>query len=64
VKSSRRPRTAGATPSMHPSMAYARRYENAETIFGTEMGADFLISRVRSFSWEAFTTAWQNWPRW
>jgi hypothetical protein len=33
-------------------MAYAHRYENAETIFGTEMDADFLINRVRSFSWE------------
>lgn len=37
---------------LHPSMAYAHAYENADTIFGTDMTADFLISRIRSFSWE------------
>lgn len=35
------------------SLAYARPYETGETMFGVDVPADFLLSRVRSFSWEA-----------
>ncbi|HVV51397.1 MAG TPA: hypothetical protein VHO06_17130 [Polyangia bacterium] len=36
----------------HPSLAYARPYETAETVFGVSATPDFLIQRVRSCNWE------------
>ena len=36
----------------HPSIRYAVPYETAETVRGTVATPEFLIQRVRSYSWE------------
>lgn len=36
----------------HPSMNYARAYETSIGLFGLEVPPEFLISRIRSYSWE------------